>query len=357
MRRGPIYVNGRFLAQPVTGVQRFAIEITRAAAALAARGEWPQATLLTPPAVPAAAALGLQQRPVGHRQGQLWEQLDLPQAAAGGTLLNLGNTAPLACGAQQLVVIHDAGVFDTPASYSWKFRLWYKSLQHALARMGTRIATVSEFSRARLAARLGLDPARIAVLYEGADHILRLPAEPSILARHGLTPGGYALVVGSAAAHKNLAALDGLAQLLAGRGLAVAVTGGANRAVFQSAAAPAALRPLGRAEDAELRALYEQAACLLFPSRYEGFGLPPVEAMLCGCPVIAARGGAVAEICGADALYAAMDAPGALAATVTRLLDDPALRADLSRRGRARAAQLSWTAAARRLGAVLEAAA
>lgn len=354
MSFGPVYVNGRYLAQPVTGVQRFAAEIVRAVEALVAAGEWPETAILTPPHLGTGpgngARSGLPARPVGRRQGHAWEQIDLPRAARGGTLINLGNTAPLLGAPGQVVVIHDAGVFDTPYSYSWKFRLWYKSLQHGLARLGARIVTVSEFSRGRIAQRLGLDPARISVIYEGADHILRLPADESVLARHGLERGRYALVVGSRAAHKNLGALDRVVETLARRGVTVAMTGGANRAVFQDTAGAPAVRSLGRTSDAELRALYEQAACLLFPSRYEGFGLPPVEAMMCGCPVIATPGGAVAEICGADALYAALDEPAALLAAVERLLDEPALAPALREGGLRRASALSWTASARRLG-------
>lgn len=355
----PLYVNGRFLSQPVTGVQRFAAEIVRAIDELAAGGRWPRTTLLTPPGLRSAdteetlPGLRLTAKTVGRRQGQAWEQIDLPQAARGGVLINLGNTAPLLRGGRQVVVIHDAGVFDTPYSYAWKFRLWYKLLQHALARAGTRIVTVSEFSRQRIAACLGIQADRIAVIYEGADHIKRLPADETALARHGLPSGGYALVVGSAAAHKNLAALQSAAAAMQRRGMVVAVAGGANRAVFQNSAEQTALRHLGRVSDAELRALYEHAACLLFPSRYEGFGLPPVEAMMCGCPVIATRGGAVEEVCGTDALYFDVNEPASVVEAVDRLLEAPGLRETLRCGGLKRAGRLQWTAAAQRLGATV----
>jgi glycosyltransferase involved in cell wall biosynthesis len=360
MTTGPVFVNGRFLSQPVTGVQRFSAEIVGAIDALMAQGEWAETSLLTPhlnglrPSEPAGISGRLRERSVGQRHGHLWEQLDLPRAARGGILVSLGNTAPLLAGRAQVVVIHDAGVFDTPYSYSWKFRLWYKGLQRALAKAGAQIATVSEFSRQRIAACLGIDPARISVIYEGADHILRTPADPQTLVRHNLRAGQYALVVGSRVAHKNLAALAEVAQTLQRRGLALAVAGGGNKDVFQATGDGLAAQRLGRTTDAELRALYQDAACLLFPSRYEGFGLPPVEAMACGCPVIASRSGAVEEVCGDAALYFDTETPQSITRAVERLLEEPGLAADLRARGLQRAGALSWVSSARRLAGVVQ---
>ena len=364
-----IAINGRFLSQKVTGVQRFAAEITRAAAALAASGDWPTVHLLRPPGE-AADPPGLPTQTFGRLRGQAWEQWELPRRARGSLLLSLGNTAPLLAGRRQAVVLHDAGVFDTPESYSAPFRAWYRTLHFALPRCGARLLTVSEFSRGRLAHHLRIDPARFGVVHEGAEHILRQPADPGVLARHGLAADGFVLVVGSRAAHKNLAGLRDAAGLLAARGLTLAVVGGAAAGVgvggaaagvgvggaaaggvFRAAAAPGsqAVAALGRATDAELRALYEAARCLVFPSRYEGFGLPPLEAMACGCPVLSAPAGAVPEICGDAALWFDADGPRALPAVLARLLDEPGLAHDMRRRGLERAAPYSWRRAAETL--------
>jgi glycosyltransferase involved in cell wall biosynthesis len=286
--------------------------------------------------------------------GHLWEQVELPSAVRAGILVSLGNTAPMLAGRRQVVVIHDAGVFDTPESYSLRFRTWYKTLQRGLVRAGVQIATVSEFSRQRIVARLDLDPARIAVLYEGADHILRVPPDPGTLERHGLRSREFALVVSSRVAHKNLEALREAAAALERRGMLIAVAGASNPEVFRSIPGGTfAERRLGRVSDAELRVLYENAACLLFPSRYEGFGLPPVEAMACGCPVLATRGGAVEEICEDGALYFSNGDRRAIIETIERLLDEDGLADTLRARGRARAAALSWEASARALGDVV----
>ena len=100
--------------------------------------------------------------------------------------------------------------------------------------------------------------------------------------------------------------------------------------------------------------LYENAACLLFPSRYEGFGLPPVEAMACGCPVVASRGGAVQEVCGDSALYFDADVPQSITLAVERLLEESGLADDLRSRGLQRVSALSWVASARKLGDVVQ---
>lgn len=343
-----ITLNGRFLTQGLTGVQRYAREITLALDALAARGEAPPMTLLAPPgAVGMEAFPHLAPRVVGSRGGQAWEQWDLPRAAQG-LLLNLGNTGPLLAGRRQAVVIHDAGVFDTPESYGWKFRLWYRVMQRGLARRGARILSVSEFSAGRIAAALDIPQAGIGVTLEGGEHILRDAADRGVLARHGLEPGRYALVIGTGAAHKNLGIVR---RAMAAQGLVLAVAGAKDAAVFRTGEADSGgdIRALGRVSDPELRALYENALTLLFPSRYEGFGLPPLEAMWCGCPVIAARAGAVPEVCGEAALWFDPDAPDALGEAIATLATDAARRDALIAAGRARAAHFSWEAAARRL--------
>ena len=125
----PVFLNGRFLGQATTGVQRFSAEIMAAINGMVAKGEWPETVVLVPRRSMAepgsgtiAAGARLPLRQVGRMQGHLWEQAELPTAARGGVLVSLGNTAPVLAARRQVVVIHDAGVFDTPESYSLLFR-------------------------------------------------------------------------------------------------------------------------------------------------------------------------------------------------------------------------------------------
>lgn len=342
----PIALNGRFLTQKLTGVQRVATEITGALDSLPGA---PPIELLAPPGAVAPKLSRITLRTVGQGGGQRWEQLSLPAAARGKLLVSLGNTAPLALGRAQAVLIHDAGAFDTPESYGRAFRTWYRLLHRGLAWRGARILTVSEFSRGRIAKNLGLDPGVIGVIPEGAEHILRAPADPDALSRLGLSPGRYVLSVGTGAAHKNLAALAAARDFLATRGLMLAAVGAADPSVFRGAERGAGAVALGRVSDAALRALYKGALCLVFPSRYEGFGLPPVEAMACGCPVVASPAGAVPEVCGDAALWFDPVQPESLAARLAELIDAPGLSDRLRAAGLARARGYTWPAAARAL--------
>jgi glycosyltransferase involved in cell wall biosynthesis len=343
----PLYINGRFATQNLSGVQRFAQEIATALLRVTS-----DAQLLVPAG---GAALQRGARETGHLQGQAWEQRELPHAARDGFLLNLGNTAPL-LGRRQLVVIHDAGVFSTPEAYSWRFRAWYKFMQAWLVRRKVPIVTVSEFSRRELIRHLRVPAAQVAVMTEGADHALRIKPDTGILQKHELRDGQFVLAVGTLSAHKNLKALGALARHLAARNIPLVIAGSLGGGAFQpnkAAGLPQPARYIGRVSDEELKALYEHAGCFVFPSRYEGFGLPAVEAMACFCPVVAADIPALRETCGAAAHYADPTRPEEIAARALEILDDPALSARLRQAGAARTQTMTWDSAAAMLTTII----
>jgi glycosyltransferase involved in cell wall biosynthesis len=329
----PVYVNGRFRGQAVTGVQRYAIELTQALDLCWPAGRQPP-TLL---------------EPTGRLRGQAWEQLGLPMAARGGLLVSLGNLGPVAMRCQ-ILLIHDAGVFVTPDSYARPFRMLYKSLQYLLARRGVRIVAQSRFTRDEISRTLGLPSAAIAVIGAGADHALHVAADPTMLPRNNLSPGRFVLAVGSLAPHKNLAALGETATRLREAGLELVITGGINSRVFGDVRdLPQPALYLGRVNDAELRALYEGAACFVFPSRYEGLGFPALEAMQCGCPVVASAAGALPEVCGDAATLVDPSSPAAIADAVCALVATPELQQRGRQKGLARASEFTWKGTALRL--------
>jgi len=341
-------INGRFLGQPQSGVQRFAREIT---AALLASDR--NINVVVPPGTQLDGSISWDRvRAVGTRRGQAWEQLDLPRHIGDAVLVNLGNTAPLRA-PRQVVVIHDTGWAATPEAYTRAFRVWYRTLQTLLVRSSARLVTVSAFARAEIARTLRVAPARITVVPEGAEHITRLPPNPGVVEDASLARGRYVLAVGNIATHKNLLALRELARVLAERGQMLAIAGASPAGVFHDGAdLPQPARLLGRPDDSQLRALYEHAACLVFPSLYEGFGLPAVEAMACRCPVAAADIPALRETCGEAAIFFNPRSSASIAETVLALLDDPARAEAMREAGAARAARFTWRRAADALAAV-----
>jgi glycosyltransferase involved in cell wall biosynthesis len=354
-----VYVNGRFLARRPTGVDRFALELMRGVDELLdERLLMPQPRawrLLAPPGSdlePVARLRHIEVAIAGRGNGQVWEQLSLPWLARNGLLVNLCNTAPM-FKREQLVVIHDAGAFRTPESYSRPFRTWYSLLHPWLGRHALSIGTVSQFSRTELAACIGVALERIAVLSEGAEHAMRPPADARILAQLGLESRPFFVAVGSCAPHKNFELLSRAYSLFDKPTFDIVIVGGANPRVFLPAA-PGALdrgsvKYLGYISDAELRALYESASGFLFPSRYEGFGLPPLEAMACGCPVIASTAASIPEVLGSAALLVDPSDAHAWMRAMLEIATNSTLAATMRIAGRAQAARYTWRAAAERL--------
>jgi len=351
-------INGKFTSQRLTGVQRVARELTTALVRLLPTQAMP--LLLVPrdhraAEMPPAAG----RREVSRRRGLTWEQLALPFAARRHLLLSLCNLGPL-FKRRQVLMIHDAAVFDLPQGYSLKFRLWYRFAFYLLKYNVRHILTVSAFSRARIAERLDISPERISVIRPGADHLDQIDSDTSILPRLGLAHDGFILIVGSLAPGKNLAGvLEALALLERTRGdLRFVIAGGQNVSVFganlRAEQTPAKnIIWAGYVSDNELKALYEHAACFVFPSLYEGFGLPPLEAMYCGCPVIVSDEASLPEICGEAAVYCNAHSAGDIAAKISHLMNDMALRERMRIKGRAHAQQFRWSRAAAELLRVL----
>jgi glycosyltransferase involved in cell wall biosynthesis len=347
-----VALNGRFLSQRVTGVQRHARELVRAIDGLLQRPPSAGPALELSLLVPSNGELDLELRRieirrVGRLGGQLWEQLELPFHSRGSLLLNLANTAPT-FGPEQIVVIQDASVFTVPEAYSAAFGGWYRLMLPRWASRARLVLTNSEFSRADLVRWLRIPSEKIRVIGCGHEHILRISSEPGVLTRHRLGARPYVLAVSSLSRHKNLEAVAAAIQLLGPAACDFALAGPTNPRVFghRPEAGPASVVQLGYVSDGELRALYEQAACLVYPSRYEGFGIPPLEAMACGCPVIASRAASLPEVCGDAVLYVDPEDPRQLAAAIRRVLCEEGLADELRRRGRERATRWTWARSA-----------
>lgn len=357
-----LVLNGRFLGRPVTGVERVAIQLTRAMRDLLRRREGADIDVLVPAGSAgldrALTALGTPPPVailVGRRGGHAWEQTDLPRARPDAWLLSLCNMGPM-LRHRQAVVIHDTLFIDHPESFSRAFRWWYRLVLTVLGRRAAVVFTVSEFSRASLERQGLVPPGKTHVLRLGVDHLRDLPVDASILERVGVRPNGYLLAIGSLARHKNLTTLIDAFVDAELDGIDLVIAGGGNSRVFQDAGLRQApnIRYTGRIDDAALKGLYAHALAFACPSISEGFGLPPLEAMTFGCPVVATTGGAVPEVCGDAALYADPHDRGAWRDALRRIAGDAALRETLGARATERAARFTWRAAATQVLDVLE---
>lgn len=354
---GGFAINGKFVSQRITGVQRVGYELATAFQRLFSENAEPP--LLIPVNSRTDVILRKTKRVGRWFKGSLWEQLALPFAVGDRTLLSLCNMGPL-FGRRQLVMMHDVAIYDLPGNYSWKYRLWYRFAFSILKRTAAHIVTVSEFSKMRIMERLGVDASRVSVIWNGVDHFEKIIPETAILSRLSLRNDGYVLAVGNLSLGKNLPRILAAMERLSDRpDWKFVVVGGRDVRVFSSQAKPndnlsKNIIATGFISDGELKALYENAACFLFPSLYEGFGLPPLEAMSCGCPVIVSREASLPEVCGNAAMYCDAHSLDDIVDKVRQMMDDAALRETWRERGRAHARNFRWDRSARQLLDVLE---
>ena len=274
----------------------------------------------------------------------------LPVRARGArVLLCPANLAPVAF-PRSVVVLHDAAVLRHPAWYSGAYAAWQRRLLPLLARRALRVVTVSAFSRGELRELLGLD--EVDVVPGGVDPAFS-PDADAARARAALgLARPYVLCVASHTARKNLGALVPAAHALARRGS----TSWSPAATARSSPPSRGWRRCGcsATSDPLLPGLYAGAVAFALPSAYEGFGLPVLEAMASGTPVVASDIAALPETCGGAAVLVPPDGE-AVRDALLALLGDTGERERLRAAGRARAAAFSWDATARGVDAVVRA--
>ncbi|WP_285136420.1 glycosyltransferase family 1 protein [Microbacterium sp. lyk4-40-TSB-66] len=344
-------VNARFLTQHTTGIQRFATEITRELLSLR-----DDVTLAVPPGEVDTAGLDPTRIvTVGRSRGHAWEQIDLPLFARRRRelLVDLASTGPTWY-RPQISTHHDITYIRHPESFGRRFRAVYGIVVPRLIARSEGLLTVSEFSRGEISDHFGVDPARFTVVHNGADARFHPGASPG----EGATGRPYLLAVSSPNAHKNFARMLGAFERFAAThpDIELRVVGSQTNSFSRQRydGSHDRVRFLGRVDDDELTALYRGAIAFVFPSLYEGFGIPPLEAQQCGCPVIAARAASLPEVLASSAVYVDPYDEADLADAMSRVVDDPTLRAYLVTAGLANAARFSWRASAQRVSDVID---
>jgi len=323
-------VNLRTLGYGITGVQRYLLSLL------------PHMPSELNALKPSQALQGI--------KGHLWEQVYLPTQLHRRLLWSPGNTGPIAV-TRQVLTVHDTASLDHPEWFERKFALWYAALLPRLIRKVRAIITVSRFSRERIVRLTGVDPERVHVIWNGVEPRFR-PVDPKAIkqvrTRFDLNRP-YILFVGSLEPRKNLKMLLEAWQLGGFDEATLAVVGASGHLFrrMQFDSIPEGVRLLGQVEDEVLPALYSGAAGFVYPSTYEGFGLPPLEAMACGCPVAVSDIPALREVLDSSVAYFDPFSPADVVSSLEWLLRlNNSSRATYVQGGLHHAASYSWERAA-----------
>lgn len=282
----------------------------------------------------------------------LWLQFAFPAATGAmreDVFLALGHELPPFPRTRQIAVVHDLTDFKSFSGRDTLATRARNTLWKAGLRRSARVIAISQATRDDLLDVFRLDPRRVEVVYEGFDPYLFRPA-----AAPATRPSRFLLYAGTLDPHKNVAFLLNVFGRLRGQfpDLRLKLVGrhdAGRRAALLAAVLPplrADIDFLGFVSDAELAALMGQCAAFVFPSRNEGFGLAPVEAMACGAPVLAAGAGSLPEVIGEGGVLLSPNDVDAWVSELARILSDDTYRAELSARALTRSHAFSWDDAA-----------
>lgn len=275
MSEPKIYINGRFLTQPMTGTNRFAYELCLQ---LAKRGYSFQILAPNAPFCGVYDVGMLPIRRVGRLRSHLWEQISLPLFMRGkkSLLVSLKGLGPVFM-RRQVCAIHDMSYLANPKWFSKGYYLFYRLMTPIMVKHAKRILTVSHFSKGEIVSRLGVPADKISVVYNApSDRFSKL------MEKNGSTEK-YFLTVSSLDPRKNLSLVFS-AYLKSSQKYPLYVIG-EGHPVFGDVTLPknSQIRFLGRVSDDELARYYAECSLFVYPSLYEGFGMPPMEAIACGC--------------------------------------------------------------------------
>lgn len=341
-----IFINGKFFAQRITGTQRYARELLDNFDLLLSSDENKDLAIevLVPrQSHPVPNYRNLVVRSIGRLSGVGWEQLELPRYCRTELLFTPCGGAPV-FHPRNAVTIHDAAVSAVPEGYSAPYRLWYRGVCRKVAPSAKHVFTDSQFSKSEVVKWYGAKPEKVSVVYLGSDHFSRLKSDASIHEQYGIE-GKYVLAVSSHNPNKNFQRVAQAVTHLRNEGIGLVIAGAPDSRIYRNGGEfPGEVKAVGYVSDAQLKSLYERAACFVFPSLYEGFGLPPLEAMASGCPVVVSRTASLPEIFEGFAVFCDPLRAEDIAAATQKAIQSPPATADQLR---SFAAQFRWEKCAR----------
>jgi len=357
-----IYVNGRFLTQTLTGSQRFAYEMLNSLVRNFADG----VTVLLPPAPIKESydVKGFFIKVIGKRTATLWEQIDLPfflKKNGKPLLINLVNTAPLFY-TNQVVSIMDMTTFINPGWFSKSFSLYYKILIPIIAKKSIKVLTISECSKNDIVKFTRINPGKIEILYcSVSDDFLKAVFNEVenrvVLNKFNITPNNYLLAVSSLDPRKNFERLiRSFKNINTDIPLVIVGSQGkvfANKNLKRLFIDAQNVILTGYLTDHEVANLYFSAKCFIYPSLYEGFGMPPLEAMACNCPTIVSNIASLPEVCGNASIYVDPYDTNSISDAIRQIIENDQLRNEMTAIGHDQVKNFSWAASGEKLKEVI----
>ena len=362
----PLFVNARFLSQEITGTQRYAVSIARELKKIQ-----PQTIFLAPPAIiDPQLATELEVRIIGAnryrlyqklnlRANILWEQIDLPLYLGrhgSPILLNLVNLAPYLY-KNSIITIHDLSFKLYPEFFSRRFAAFYNFLVPRLARRARHIVTNSRHSKSDICKHLQIPQEKVTVAGCAANLVEPFPDQPSPYANP------YILAVGALEPRKNIANLIAAFRKLPDKNLRLVIVGKNDAQIFSRVSETnresnelidERVFFTGYIDDQKLTTFYKHAIAFCYPSFYEGFGLPPLEAQTQGCPVMVSKRASLPEVFEDSALYCNPEDINSIAKGLQNLIDNQELRQQLQLAGYKNCRRFDWQQSAQKIIAAAE---
>lgn len=337
-----IYVNGRFLCHKMDGIGRFSLEICKQLKRLNL-----DFTIVVPKGLNYKNEFGFEIVEFGHLKSHFWEQIDLLlflKSNGSPLLLNLSGLGPLFY-KNQIITIHDLSFYENKKWFSKAYTLFYSTATPVLARNAKKILTVSNFSKSEIIKYLKVDAVKIEVIYNAVatdlnknlDNYETSPAIDSIL------NSKYILAVSSIDPRKNLQCLiDSFLNLKLKdyKLVLVGKTSGHFNVKLRSDSQNIVFT--GFVSDGDLSILYRKCEFFIYPSLYEGFGIPPLEAMKNGCAVIVSDIPSLKEVCSDAALYVNPYDVESIKNGMLKIIKDSKLKEELKSKGSLRSQFFKW---------------
>lgn len=341
-----VVVNSRFLTQSITGVQRYAIEIC-----LELKKNLKENIVFVSPSniKQKEYAEKLSVKVVGCNKGYLWEQIDLPlylRKKGNPLLLCLCNTAPIYY-RNKIVTVHDVAFEAYPQTFNKVFLRVYRFIIPKILKSALKVITVSQFSKEEIIKYYGIEKQKIVVVYGAVAHIFHLNKGLNV------KKNKYFLAVSSLNYRKNFISVLQAFEIYEKNqsDVFLYIVGDVNNNNFKNIDIArykndSQIKFLGRVSDEKLVEYYNNACAFIFPSIYEGFGIPPLEAQACGCPVLVSDIPSLREVVAESGMYCNPNVPKDIADGMRKIINNPN---DLKKKGFENVKRFSYVISAKQI--------